>query len=129
MARYKGHQGAVSVGASAVGEIESFDLEISVNELDANTMGNDWTNVEGGQKTATGTIAVLTDPADAGQSALTVGSAVTLTLYPEGNTTGLEEISGSFMVLSKNKSSAVGDLVKTSYSVRNKGTITEGTVS
>ena len=67
MARYKGKDGAISVGASEVGEVESYDFEITANELDANTMGNDWTDVDDGQKTMTGSIAVLRDPADAGQ--------------------------------------------------------------
>ena len=130
MARYKGHQGAIEVGAAAVGEIESFDLEISVNELDANVMGTDWTDVEAGQASASGSIAVLTDPSDAGQIALTIGgSGVALTLYPEGNTTSLEEITGTFLVTSVGRSTQVGDLVKTTYQVRNKGAVTVGAVS
>lgn len=129
MARYKGHEGAAEVGASAIGEIESFDIEMTVAELDANIMGSDWTDVEGGQKSASGTISVLRDPADAGQTALALDADVTLTLYPEGNTTGLTEISGSFKVTSVSRSVSVGDLVKTTYNVRNKGEITVGTVS
>lgn len=128
MARHKGHEGAIMVGADPVGEIESFDLTVSGAELDANVMGTDWTDAEGGQKSATGTINVLTDPTDLGQTALTVNATVALTLYPEGNTTGLEEITGNFLVTEKGRSTSVGDLVKTTWSVRNKGAITEGAV-
>ena len=128
MARYKGKDGAISVGTDEVGEVESFDVEITVNELDANTMGNDWTDVDAGQKSASGSIAVLRDPADPGQVALSAGTKVTLNLFPEGNTTGLTEISGLFLITSKSHSVSVGDQVKTSYNFRNAGAVTEGTV-
>lgn len=124
MARYKGHEGAAEIGSDPIGEIESFDVEITSMELDANTMGNDWTNVEGGQKSASGTINVLTDPDDTGQTAMTAGATVALTLFPVGNTTGLTTIAGDFLVTSEGRSSSVGDLVKTTYSVRNQGTVT-----
>jgi hypothetical protein len=130
MTRYKGHEGAATVGASSIGEIESFDIELSVNELDANVMGVGWTDVEAGQSSASGSITVLRDPDDAGQAALVLGGAgVSLTLFTEGNTTGLTEISGTFMVTSQGISTSVGDLVKTTYQVRNKGTVTVGSVT
>lgn len=129
MARYKGKDGAIQVGAVEVGEVESFDFEITVNELDANVMGSDWTGVDGGQKSMSGSISVLRDPNDAGQTALGAGDKVTLTLFPEGDTTGLTEVSGSCLITSKGVSTQVGDQVKTSYNFRNDGAITEGTVS
>lgn len=128
MARYKGHDGAITAGGADVGEIESFDITISSNELDANVMGNDWTDVEGGQKSANGSINVLRDRADAGQAELTVGSTVALVLYTEGNTTSLTQISGDFLITEKGITTSVGDLVKTAYTVRNKGTIAEAAV-
>lgn len=121
MARYKGHDGAVQIGAAAVGEIESFDVELSVNELDANVMGTGWTDVCDGLKSASGSIAVLTDPADPGQALLIEGSTVDLTLFPTGMTTGLMTLTGNAMISSVGISTSVGDLVKTSYSFRNKG--------
>lgn len=129
MARYKGHQGAIEVGASEVGEVESFDITLSVNELDANVMGTGWTDVEAGQLSASGSISVLTDPSDAGQVALVQGTKVTLTLYPEGNTTGLEEITGTFLITERSGTTSVGDLVKDSYNYRNAGVVTIGTVA
>lgn len=128
MARYKGKDGSITVGAATVGEVESFDLEISVNELDANVMGSDWTDVEAGQSSASGSIAVLTDPGDAGQTALVVGTSVALVLFPTSNTTGLKSYSGNFLITSTGRSTSVGDLVKTTYGFRNKGAVTEATI-
>jgi hypothetical protein len=129
MAKYKGKDGAILVGVASVGEMESFDIETTINELEANIMGSDFTDVCGGQKSATGSISVLTDPADAGQALLSVGSEVTLTLYPVGNTTGLIEIGGNFLVTSMGLTTAVGDLVKTSFNFRNQGAFTIGSVA
>lgn len=128
MARYKGKDGSITVGGTSVGEVESFDLEISVNELDANVMGSDWTDVEAGQSSASGSISVLTDPSDAGQTALAVGATAALVLYPTSNTTGLKSYTGNFLVTSVGRTTSVGDLVKTSYNIRNKGAVTEAVI-
>ena len=128
MARYKGKDGAVQTGGTDVGEVESFDITLSTNEMDANVIGSDWTDVEGGQMSASGTINVLQDSSDAQQATLVQGDTVTLNLFPEGNTTGLIEISGSFLVTERSMTVSAGDIVKTSITVRNKGTVTVGTV-
>lgn len=129
MARYKGHEGSFSAGGNVVGEIESFDLTINVAELDANVMGSAWTDVEAGQSSGSGSISVLRDPANTGQAALVVGTSVALLLYPESNTTGRTEISGNFLVTERATSVSVGDLVKDTFNVRNKGAVAFGTVS
>lgn len=129
MARYKGKDGAIEVGAASVGEVESFDVEMSVNEIDANVMGSDFTDVCPGQKSVSGSISVLTDPADPGQLLLEEGATVALTLFPTGNTTGLLELAGNAMISSVGYSTSVGDLVKTSYNFRNQGAWTRGTVA
>ena len=129
MARFKGKDGAAEVGSTVIGEIESFDIELSVNEIETNVMGEDWTAICAGQKSASGSLNVLRDPGDAGQTALELGTDVTLTLYTEGNTTGLTEITGTFLVTSVGNSVAVGDVVKTTYNIRNNGAVTIGTVS
>jgi hypothetical protein len=129
MATYAGHKGVVQVGSDVVGEVESFDLEVSTNELERNVLGNDWTDVAGGQKTATGTINCIADSGDTAQSALVEGATVSLTLQTEGATTGLEEITFSALVTSSSRSADAGDFVKRTFSFRNKGTVTFGTVS
>jgi len=129
MARYKGHEGALTAGTEDVGEVESFDLEDSVNELEANVMGSDWTNVDAGQRSMSGTVNVLRDPADAGQAEMVVGATAAMVFYPESNTTGMTQITGNFLVTGRSTSTPVGDLVKDSYTVRNQGTVTIGTVT
>lgn len=129
MARYKGFNGSVKVGAAVVGEIESFELEISYAELGANVMGSAWTDLELGQASASGSVSVIRDPANAGQAALDVGTKVTLHLFPEGDTTGRTDITGSFAILSVGTSVSVGDVVKDSYKIQNAGAVTFATVA
>lgn len=129
MARYKGKDGSGTAGGNSIGEIESFDVSLTAQELAADVMGNDWSQIEVGLKSASGSMSVLRDPADTGQTAMAVGSTVTLALYPMGNTSGLTSISGDFVVTEEGISSQVNDLVKTQYSFRNSGEVTLGTVS
>ncbi len=123
MARYKGHQGDVEIGGTSVGERISFDIEMSVAEADASTMGNDWTDTDGLQKSASGTLEVFYDHGDAQQQQLVEGATVTATFYPTGNTTGMDSISGDWLIVSRSAAVSVGDLVKRTYSIKNKLTI------
>lgn len=129
MARYKGHNGDVSVGGDSVGERISFDIELTSNTADASTMGTGWTDTDGLQNSATGTLEVFYDPSDTAQAAMTVGATVACIFYPAGNTTGLQTLTGNFLIERVGHAVSVGDLVKTSYSLRNKGAITLGTVA
>ena len=45
MSRHKGKDGAISVAGVEIGEVESYDYEITVNEIDANVMQSDATGV------------------------------------------------------------------------------------
>lgn len=129
MARYKGKDGAIEIGGVSVGEVESFDIEMTVNEIDVNVMGSDWTDVCAGQKSASGSVSVFTDPSSDGQRDLSEGDTIALTLFPVGQTTGLLQIAGNFMITSVGYSTAVGDLVKTSYNYRNQGEVTRSLVA
>jgi len=125
MARYKGHEGALTAATQNVGEVESFDITIESATLDANVMGSDWTGVDGGQKTGNGTVSFLYDPGDAGQESFIAGAKVACTFYPAGNTTSLVEISGSFLIVDVTRTTAVGDLVKKTATIRSDGAVTE----
>ena len=129
MAKYKGHVGDVTVGGSSVGEKISFSIELSAATADASVMGSDWSNTTALQSSAEGTMEVLHDPGDAQQSALVAGATVTCVFFPAGNTTGLKSFSGDFVVSSVGISASVGDVVKTSVSVMNQGTVTTTTIS
>jgi len=59
---------------------------------------------------------------------MTAGETMEGMCYPAGNTTGLDQISGNFLITSVANATNVGDLVKRTYSVVNKGTVTVASV-
>ena len=129
MAKYKGQVGDVTVGGSSVGERISFSIEFSAATADASVMGSGWSDVEDLQHSAQGELEVFYDPNDAQQTALGLGAEAVCVFQPAGSTTGLEEISGTFLVERVGISTSVGDLVKTTYTIRNKGVVTRTTIS
>lgn len=129
MARYKGKDAAIQAGANDIGEVESYDISISVNQIDADVIGIDWTSVEAGKFTGQGSLNCIRDPGDAGQTAFAVGAIVTMSFFPEGNTTGRSSITGDFLVTEVQTSIAANDLVKDVYNFRNNGAVTIGTVA
>ena len=129
MARYKGHEGDVTIGGTSIGERISFSIELTANTADASTMGYGWTDIEGLQNSAQGELEVFWDPADAQQAAMTVGATITATFYPGGYTTGLQSITGDWLVERVGISTNVGDLVKTTFTIRNKSIITVATIA
>lgn len=128
MARYKGFQGDVQIGGASVGERISFDITLGTVTAETNTMGNDWTSTDTLQKSFEGELKVFWDPADPAQLGMVQGAVISAVFYPGGNTTGLSSISGDFVIISKGLVTDVNDMVKTTYSIRNQGNITEAII-
>ena len=64
-----------------------------------------------------------------GQGALSIGSEVTLNVYPEGDTTGDTYYTGSAIVTGVSRTGAFDGLVEASISVQGNGALTESTVA
>jgi hypothetical protein len=63
-----------------------------------------------------------------GQTALAVGSTVTLLWYPEGSASGATYYSGSVIVTGKNITGSFDGLVEASIAIQGSGAITTATV-
>jgi hypothetical protein len=126
MARKHGKTGYAAVGTTEIGQRVSFDLEVTVQESESSTQGNDWTDTDAGMMSAKGSLEVFYDPADAGQDLMVVGETVALKLFLSGQAaaSGNEKVEGNFLVTSVSVASASGDLIKRTYSVVNKGAVT-----
>ena len=86
MAVHKGSEGTVKIGANAVAEIRSYSLEESADTLETTTMGDSARTYVPSLSTFTGSVDVYWDETDTtGQGALSIGSEVTLNVYPEGD--------------------------------------------
>jgi predicted secreted protein len=129
MATHTGSEGTVKVGVNAIAEIRSFSIEESADTLEDTTMGDTARTYKSSLTTFTGTVDVLWDETDTnGQGALTIGAAVTLNLYPEGDTSGDTYYSGAAIVTGRTINSSFDGLVEMSISVQGSGALTQTTV-
>ena len=99
MATHKGSEGTVKVGANAVAEIRSYSLEESADTLEDTSMGDSARTYKSSLTSFSGSLDVFWDETDTnGQGALTIGSEVTLNVYPEGDTSGDTYYAGTAIV-------------------------------
>src|SRR5210317_1442536 len=105
MATHKGSEGTVKVGSNAVAEVRSYSIEESADTLEDTSMGDSARTYLSSLTTWSGSVDVFWDETDTtGQGALTVGSSITLNVYPEGDTTGDTYYTGSCIVTGVSKS-------------------------
>jgi len=129
MATHKGKEGVVKVGANVVGEVKSFEVEITANEVDTSTLGTDWTGTDSTQNSWSGTMEMFYDPADTGQGGVTVGAKVTVALYYEGSTTGLDYDTGTALITSVSRSQSFDGMVNQTVAFTGDGALTTATVA
>ena len=129
MATHKGSEGTVKVGANSVAEIRSYSIEESADTLEDTSMGDSARTYKPSLTSFSGSLDVFWDETDTdGQGALTIGSEVTLNVYPEGDTAGDTYYTGSAIVTGVSRSASFDGLVEASISVQGTGALTPDTV-
>jgi len=128
MATHKGSEGVIKVGSDSVLEIRSYSIEESADTLEDTSMGDSARTYKPSLTSFSGSLDVFWDEADTGQSALSIGSEVTLNVYPEGDQSGDTYYSGSAIVTGVSRTGAFDGLVEASISVQGNGALTESTV-
>jgi predicted secreted protein len=130
MATHKGSEGIVKVGSNSVAEIRSYSIEESADTLEDTSMGDSAKTYKASLTSFSGSLDVFWDETDSsGQGALSIGSEVTLNVYPEGDTTGDTYYTGSAIVTGVSRTGAFDGLVEASISVQGNGALTESTVA
>ena len=129
MATHKGSEGTVKVGSNAVAEIRSYSLEESADTLEDTSMGDTARTYKSSLTSFSGSVDVFWDETDTnGQGALSIGSEVTLNVYPEGDTAGDTYYAGTAIVTGVTRSGSFDGLVEASVSVQGTGALTQSTV-
>ena len=129
MATHKGSEGTVKVGSNAVAEIKSYSIEESADTLEDTSMGDSARTYKPSLSNFSGSLDVFWDETDTnGQGALSIGSEVTLNVYPEGDTAGDTYYTGSAIVTGVSRSASFDGLVEASISVQGNGALTTSTV-
>ena len=128
MATHKGSEGTVKVGSNAVAEIRSYSLEESADTLEDTSMGDSARTYKSSLTSFSGSLDVFWDETDtSGQGALTIGSEVTLNVYPEGDTAGDTFYTGTAIVTGVSRSASYDGLIEASLSVQGSGALTTTT--
>ena len=129
MAVHKGSEGAVKIEANTVAEVRDWSLEETAETIDSTEMSDAAKTFEVGTTSWSGSVNAFWDETDtSGQGAMTVGSSVTLNLYPEGATSGDTYGSGTAIISSISKSAGIDGLVEASFSFQGSGALTWATV-
>ena len=128
MATHKGSEGTVKVGSDAVAEIRSYSLEESADTLEDTSMGDSARTYKSSLTSFSGSVDVFWDETDTAQNALSIGSEVTLNVYPEGADSGDTYYTGTAIVTGVTRSASFDGLVEASVSVQGTGALTSTTV-
>ena len=124
MSIHKGSEGTVHVGTDAVAEIRSYSIEESADTLETTSMGDSARTHLASLTSFSGSIDVYWDEADTAQTALTVGTSVTIKFYPEGTASSSKYYSGTAIVTGVSRSASFDGLVEASISVQGTGALT-----
>lgn len=130
MANHKGSEGAVYIGANQIAEVKGWSFDESADTTEDTVMGDTAKTRKSTLTDASGSMDCFWDETDTnGQGAMTIGSEVTLNLYPEGNTSGDTYYTGSVLITGIGRSAAHDGMVEASYSWEANGGISSTTVS
>ena len=131
MANHKGSEGVVKIGAAnTVAEVRDWSLSETADTIEDTSMGDTARTRKPGLTSASGSITAFWDETDTnGQGAMTVGSEVTLNLYPEGATSGDTYASLSAIITEAGVSATFDGMVEATFSFEANGAVTWGTVA
>jgi hypothetical protein len=127
MANHLGREGVVKLSSTTIGELRNYSLSQSSDTVEDSIIGDTFRTRKATMKTWSVNGDLYWDLNDAGQVALTVGSSVTVNLYPQG-TTAATYYSGGGIVTKFDVSAAFETMVEGSIIIEGNGTLTVATV-
>ena len=130
MAKIRGDEGVVLVASNVVASVIRFSLDETMEPIENTDLGTYTKEFDSGDTSWTANIECRWDKADAtGQGAMTIGASVTVSLNPEGNTTGDETRSGTAYIIGRGAVNEKGAMVMQSFSLQGSGALTVGAVA
>ena len=128
MATHLGKEGTVQVGSNAIAEIRGFSIDETIDTVEDTSMGDSSKTYLASIKDFSGSVDVLYDETDTnGQTALSLGSSVTLNFAPEGTDSGDVKLTGTAIVTGKSITSSFDGLVESTITVQGTGGLTTTT--
>jgi hypothetical protein len=140
MTQYHGKDGAIYTGANEIGEVTDFSLDVSVETyqtIEPTLSDPDpWITHAPGARSWTATIEAKYDHGDTnGQEALmadllaTDQTTASFTVYPTGNTSGHDAISGTGVITGLSSSTGIGGIVNRTFTIQGSGALVYSAVA
>jgi len=128
MANHLGREGIVKISSTTIGELRNYALSHSSDTVEDSVIGDTYRTRLATMKTWSASGDLYWDEANAGQLLITIGSSVTLNLYPEGADTGDIYYSGSAIVTKFDVSASFDGIVEGSIAFEGNGALSTLTV-
>tara|TARA_A100001388_G_scaffold73131_1_gene51846 strand:- start:2140 stop:2526 length:387 start_codon:yes stop_codon:yes gene_type:complete len=128
MATHHGKEGVIKVGSDVAGEVTGFTLETTGDVVEDTQLSDAAKSFIAGRTSFSGSIDMNYDETDTAQENLTVGSTVSFTVLPEGNTSGDQSFTGSGIVTSMGITNGMDAVVTRTVNFQGSGALTKGTV-
>ena len=125
MGVHVGRDGVVKIGSNNVAEVRSFSLEETADTVDDTVMTDAFRTFKTTVKSFSGSADVYWDETDTAQQAMTIGSEVTLAVYPEGESGSPTYYSGTALVTGITRSASFDGMVEASITFQGSGALTE----
>lgn len=123
MANHLGREGTVRISSTTIGELRNYSLAHSSDVVEDSILGDIYRTRKSTMRTWSVSGDLYWDELDAGQIALTIGSSVTVNLYPEGASSGSTYYSGGGIVTKFDISAAFDGMVEGSISIEGNGAL------
>ena len=123
MATKLGREGLIKLSSTTIGELRNYALTHSSDVVEDSVLGDTYRTRLASMKTFSVSGDLYWDEGDAGQLLITIGSSVTLNLYPEGATTGDVYYSGAAIVTQFNVSAAFDGIIEGSIAFEGNGAL------
>jgi predicted secreted protein len=126
MANAIGRSGVLKFSSTTVGELRNYNLAQSSDVVEDSVLGDTFRTRKATMKTWNVSGGVFWDPVDAGQVLCTVGSSVTVNLYPIGGT--VTYYTGGGIVTKFDILASYDGMIEAAIDVQGNGTLTSLTV-
>ena len=130
MATHKGSEGTVKIGSNAIAEIRTWSINQTADTIEDTTMGDSARTYQSSLNTWDGSVDVFWDETDTtGQGACTIGTSITLNVYPEGATSGDTYFSGTAIVTGITRTASFDGMIESSLTFKGTGALSISTAS
>jgi predicted secreted protein len=128
MATKLGRDGLIKLSSTTIGELRNYALTHTSDTVEDSVLGDTYRTRLASMKSFSVSGDLYWDETDAGQLLITIGSSVTLNLYPEGSTTGDIYYSGAAIVTQFNVSASFDGIIEGQIQFEGNGSLSTLTV-